>query len=129
MHASSRSVTSNQFAPHDDLARRVTRALNHPLRKPVAEHTRRAFAEARRWVADQSRPLVLDAGCGVGLSTRQLAGIHAEHAVIGIDRTGHTWEQVVTDYTFLNSSAMRKWWYSNTPPAGKPFPNYPGAEA
>ena len=51
------------------------------------------------------------------------------YSVIGIDKSGHTWEQVVTDYTYLNSSAMRKWWYSNTPPAGKPFPNYPGAGA
>lgn len=87
MHVSSRPITSNQSAPHDDLARRVTRALSYPLRKPIAEHTRRAFAEAERWLASQSRPLVLDAGCGVGLSTRQLATLHADHAVIGIDRS------------------------------------------
>ncbi|WP_136066287.1 tRNA (guanine(46)-N(7))-methyltransferase TrmB [Modicisalibacter radicis] len=87
MQASSRPVISNQSGPHDDLARRVTRALSHPLRKPVAEHTRRAFAEAERWLAGRASPLVLDAGCGVGLSTRQLAIRHADHAVIGIDRS------------------------------------------
>ena len=47
-------------------------------------------------------------------------------SVIGIDKTGHTWEQVVTDYTFTNTSPMRRWWYSNIPPAGHDFPSYPG---
>ncbi|TFH85815.1 methyltransferase domain-containing protein [Billgrantia azerbaijanica] len=89
MHATSRPITSNQSGPHDDLARRVDRALAHPLRKPVAEHTRTAFAEARAWRDAHPGPLILDAGCGVGLSTRRLAERFADHAVIGVDRSAH----------------------------------------
>ncbi|MDR5868333.1 tRNA (guanine(46)-N(7))-methyltransferase TrmB [Halomonas koreensis] len=84
----SRIITSNQPGPHHDLARRVARALAHPLRKPVAEHTRAAFEEARAWRAERAgAPLILDAGCGVGRSTRRLAEAHPEAAVIGVDRS------------------------------------------
>lgn len=84
---SSRPISSRQTGPHDDLARRVQRALEHPWRKPIAEHTRIAFDAAAVWLAEQGKPLVLDAGCGVGLSTRLLALSHPGHAVLGIDRS------------------------------------------
>lgn len=88
MQASSRSIVTNQPGPHEDLSRRVARALAHPLRKPVAEHTRQAFEAARTWrAARPDMPLILDAGCGVGLSTRRLAERFANHAVIGVDRS------------------------------------------
>ncbi|WP_089659476.1 tRNA (guanine(46)-N(7))-methyltransferase TrmB [Franzmannia pantelleriensis] len=83
----SRRILSRQTGPHDDLSRRVQRALDHPWRKPIAEHTRIAFEAAKAWLDDQGRPLVLDAGCGVGLSTRHLAVQHPGHAVLGIDRS------------------------------------------
>src|SRR5690554_4814235 len=88
MHASSRSIVTNQSGPHEDLSRRVARALAHPLRKPVADHTRTAFEAASEWLeARPGMPLVLDAGCGVGLSTRRLAVCFPDHAVIGVDRS------------------------------------------
>ncbi|MFO8044679.1 MAG: SAM-dependent methyltransferase [Halomonas sp.] len=88
MHASSRSIDTNQSGTHEDLTRRVARALEHPLRKPVAEHTQAAFREAGAWLADRPEmPLILDAGCGVGLSTRRLAASFPDHAVIGVDRS------------------------------------------
>lgn len=87
MQANSRSIVTNQSGPHEDLERRVVRALGHPLRKPVAEHTRAAFTQADAWLAARRAPLIVDAGCGVGLSTRQLARRHPEHAVLGVDRS------------------------------------------
>lgn len=69
MQHTSRPVISNQPGPHHDVARRVARALAHPLRKPIADHTRRAFEQADAWRQQHSAPLILDAGCGVGLST------------------------------------------------------------
>lgn len=87
MQQSSRPVTSNQSGPHHDLARRVSRGLAHPLRKPIAAHTQRAFDAAAEWRAAQPGRLILDAGCGVGLSTRRLAEQFPDHAVIGIDRS------------------------------------------
>ncbi|MCH4563891.1 SAM-dependent methyltransferase [Halomonas sp. EGI 63088] len=88
MQAPSRAIVSNQPGPHEDLSRRVMRSLAHPLRKPVAEHTRDAFTRARCWRETRGdMPLILDAGCGVGLSTRRLAERFADHAVIGVDRS------------------------------------------
>ncbi|WP_227367439.1 tRNA (guanine(46)-N(7))-methyltransferase TrmB [Halomonas sp. M20] len=87
MHANSRTIVTNQTEVHQDLSRRVERALTHALRKPVAEHTREAFCAADEWLMLQGKPLILDAGCGVGLSTRELARQHPNHAVVGIDRS------------------------------------------
>ncbi|WP_129140400.1 tRNA (guanine(46)-N(7))-methyltransferase TrmB [Modicisalibacter coralii] len=103
MHAISRSVTSNQRGPHDALPRRVARALSHPWRKPIADHTRDAFARARDWFAAQDRPLILDAGCGVGLSSRELARRHPGHAVIGIDRSA---DRLARDHGELPDNAL-----------------------
>ncbi|KPQ20464.1 MULTISPECIES: tRNA (guanine(46)-N(7))-methyltransferase TrmB [unclassified Halomonas] len=87
MQQPSRPVISNQPGPHHDLARRVSRGLTHPLRKPIAAHTQQAFELAAEWRETQSGPLILDAGCGVGLSTRRLAEQFSDHMVIGIDRS------------------------------------------
>ncbi|MGM0825399.1 MAG: tRNA (guanine(46)-N(7))-methyltransferase TrmB [Pseudomonadota bacterium] len=87
MQQPSRPVASNQSGPHHDLARRVSRCLAHPLRKPIAAHTQQAFDAAAEWRAVQPGRLILDAGCGVGLSTRRLAEQFPDHAVIGIDRS------------------------------------------
>ncbi len=49
------------------------------------------------------------------------------YAVRGVDRHGCTWEEVVTDYTYRLSGPKRRWWYSNIPPAGHAYPDYPVA--
>ncbi|HAA44796.1 MAG: methyltransferase [Halomonas sp. 54_146] len=87
MQHNSRPVISNQPGPHQELARYVSRAQAHPLRKPIAEHTQRNFALAAEWLAGRQTPLILDSGCGVGISTRQLAEQFPGHAIIGIDRS------------------------------------------
>ncbi|RUR36975.1 tRNA (guanine(46)-N(7))-methyltransferase TrmB [Vreelandella populi] len=87
MQHNSRPIISNQPGPHHDLARRVERALAQPLRKPIADHTQQAFEQAQRWYQARQAPLILDAGCGVGLSTRHLATQFPDHLVIGVDRS------------------------------------------
>jgi hypothetical protein len=46
------------------------------------------------------------------------------YAVIGSDRHGNFWTDVVTDYTYQLPSAQRRWWYAPTPPQGQPWPEY-----
>ncbi|RKQ96912.1 tRNA G46 methylase TrmB [Kushneria sinocarnis] len=87
MHANSTPVRTAQQRPHEDLARRIERALQSPWQRPIADHTRRAFERAQQWRAGHPGPLVIDAGCGVGLSTRELARHRPDHAVIGVDRS------------------------------------------
>jgi tRNA G46 methylase TrmB len=60
--------------------------MRSPWRRPVAAHTREAFAALDERL-DRSRPLVLDTGCGTGASSRILSRRHPEARVIGIDKS------------------------------------------
>ncbi len=85
-YANSRIPTSAQQGVHEHLLRRVRRHLEAPFRKPYADYNRAAFEESLSgW--DGRAPLILDAGCGVGHSTIQLARSFPDHWVIGVDQS------------------------------------------
>ena len=82
----SRPVRSGQAGPHEDLARVVRRHLDTPFLRPVGDASRAAYERfLSAW--DGRAPLVLDAGCGVGDSTRRLAARHPEAMVVGVDQS------------------------------------------
>lgn len=89
MKAVSRPVCSAQEAPHRDLETLLRRHSELPYLKPVLDHNRQAFAAAmlvwQEWNA--AAPLILDAGCGVGWSTLQLAAQFPDHFVLGVDQS------------------------------------------
>lgn len=88
MFANSRTISSAQSDVHDHLAARVARHLGEPFRKPIGEPSQRAFdAAIASWQAHGAAPLILDAGCGVGESTLQLANRFPGHFVIGVDQS------------------------------------------
>lgn len=88
MHANSRPVTSNQAGIHDQLHALIERHANSDYLRPIATHNRQAFKSAiAAWQAAGSATLIIDSGCGVGLSTRKLAQCHADSFVIGIDQS------------------------------------------
>lgn len=73
---------------HEQLAGLVARHAAHPFRKPVTDYNRRAFEHSMAaWQAAGAAPLILDTGCGVGLSTLNLATQYPDHFVIGIDQS------------------------------------------
>lgn len=82
-----RVVDSNQSGIHPDLEWAVRRHMEHPGRRPVAEHTQEAFARAMHWWDRQQLPLILDTGCGTGMSSQKLSLQYPDHAVIGIDKS------------------------------------------
>ena len=82
-----RPVESNQEGIHPDLEALVRKHLEHPSRRPVATHTRLAFAEACAWLAGKASPLILDTGCGTGESSLWLARSHPNSLVIGVDKS------------------------------------------
>jgi tRNA G46 methylase TrmB len=87
-------IRSAQAGVHEQLATLVARHAAHPFRKPVADYNRRAFDHSMAaWRAAGEAPLILDTGCGVGLSTLNLAAQNADHFVIGIDQSADRLER------------------------------------
>jgi tRNA G46 methylase TrmB len=88
MYANSTPVTSRQTEAHAQLHTLVARHAASEFRKPVTAYNRAAFdAGIAAWQADGGKPLILDAGCGVGLSTLHLASAFPDHFVIGVDQS------------------------------------------
>ncbi len=89
----SKTVTSSQTGPHQNLLAVVRRQQQTRYGKPIAEHTQRAFDAAREWLQSEDAPLMLDAGCGTGVSTAQLAERYPDYRVVGVDRSEHRLER------------------------------------
>lgn len=88
MQANSRPVSSIQSAPHPQLAHQIARHRATAFLKPLMPYNQAAFALFRqRWAAAGEPPLILDAGCGVGLSTLHLATRFPDHFVLGVDQS------------------------------------------
>ncbi len=88
MHANSRTIASRQTGIHDQLAVRVARHAATAFRKPIAAHSQQAFdTSIAIWQERGAGPLILDAGCGVGLSTHHLATQFPDHFVLGVDQS------------------------------------------
>ncbi len=88
MYANSRFVSSAQDGVHDQLAALVAKHASTAFRKPFTPYNRAAFdASMTAWQAHGAKPLILDAGCGVGLSTLNLAAQFPDHFVIGVDQS------------------------------------------
>ncbi|SDE26420.1 tRNA (guanine(46)-N(7))-methyltransferase TrmB [Kordiimonas lacus] len=88
MKSASKKIISNQSDVHENLVSVVKKHLESEFRKPVADHTRRAFdAVCARLDDAPKRPLILDACCGAGDSSRALAAQFEDHWVVGIDKS------------------------------------------
>ncbi len=56
-------------------------------RKPIARHTQDAFDSILELIGSNPAPIVLDSGCGTGMSTELLGKLYPDHVVIGVDRS------------------------------------------
>lgn len=88
MNANSRPVHSNQSSVHDQLHALVAKHATTAFRKPFSKVNLEAFTTSiAAWKAYGDAPLILDAGCGVGLSTRKLAQAFPQSFVVGVDQS------------------------------------------
>lgn len=88
MYANSSIIHSAQSGVHDRLAATVTKHAAHLFQKPINMYNQAAFDESiAAWRNSGSLPLILDAGCGVGLSTMHLAARYPDHFAIGVDQS------------------------------------------
>ena len=85
MFANSRRVVSAQQTPHARLDEIVRRHLVSPYRRSPSEAGRAAFADIRKRIG--LHRWMLDAGCGTGASTCELARQFPDHVVVGIDKS------------------------------------------
>lgn len=87
MQGQARSITTNQTAIHENLAKVVQRHLVAPSQKPLSEHTLLAFDDFIKWLGNWNGPIILDSCCGVGESTVNIAQTHPHAKVVGIDKS------------------------------------------
>lgn len=86
MYANSKIPESAQPGVHEQLKAQVAKHASCVFRKPCLDYNKAAFeASLAGW--DGHAPLILDAGCGVGHSTIQLARAFPDHWVIGVDQS------------------------------------------
>lgn len=85
--ASSRQVHSNQQGLHSQLVAQVEKHLRCPHLKPIASRSLALFEQLDQQVRAHGGPVILDACCGVGQSSRLLAERFADALVIGIDKS------------------------------------------
>jgi len=107
MYANSPLVVSTQLAPHRRLLETVLRHRASLYQRPIAAHSLRAFAALRECLAQwPQRPLVLDSGCGTGLSTLSLAQQYEHASVIGIDQSADRLAPLVAGLRLLAPHAL-----------------------
>ena len=85
----SRTVDSNQLDIHERLDVIVNKHLMSAFRRPIAGHSRQVFDEITNAVRERDCPIILDACCGVGDSTRYFAKAFPECFVVGLDKSIH----------------------------------------
>lgn len=81
-------VSSSQSSTHPDLARIVTRHVSRLWQQPIHQATQVAWNRLKsefNFSADSA--FILDSGCGTGDSTRQLATLHPQTNVLGVDQS------------------------------------------
>ncbi len=88
MHANSHLIISRQHEVHQQLSTRLEKHSAHAFQKPITDYNRAAFQHSMAvWQQAGAKPLILDAACGVGLSSLHLAAQFPGHFVIGVDQS------------------------------------------
>lgn len=88
MYANSSPIVSRQSTIHDQLEKLVARYAATRFLKPIAPYSKAAFdSSIAAWRAAGEPSLILDAGCGTGVSTMNLASQFPGHFVIGVDQS------------------------------------------
>lgn len=85
--AHARSITTNQTSLHDDLLQTVAKHKKGGYKRPIAQHTKLAFENLLAWLGEWDGEVILDACCGVGESTINIASQYPHAKVIGVDKS------------------------------------------
>lgn len=82
-----RSIITNQAGVHEDLVKVLAKHQSNDFQRPVAEHTIVAFEQMLEWLGGWHGDVIIDACCGVGESTLNIAQQYSTSRVIGVDKS------------------------------------------
>ncbi len=80
-------VPVGQLGLHPNLESVVSRHLQAEDQSPISEHTKIGFEQLKTVLESRQQPIVLDSGCGTGSGAAELAKLHPEAWVIGVDQS------------------------------------------
>ncbi len=83
-------ITGGQEGIHKNLSQVVKKHFNNPHKKPIAQHTQKAFDDVCSKVEahlKSGQPLIFDSCCGTAMSTQIIALENPDALVLGIDRS------------------------------------------
>ena len=82
------TVVSNQPGLHPKILAYAKRYRKHCYRKPINKQTQETWQQLVHKIPSQ-RPILMDSGCGKGMSSRLLAQHYPYHTVIAVDQSIH----------------------------------------
>jgi len=85
-------ISYNQFfttqkGPALNLEQIVQKHARTHYQKPIAAHQAHVIELARAFIKQQEKPIIVDSGCGTGLSSTLLAALYPDHYVLGFDKS------------------------------------------
>jgi tRNA (guanine-N7-)-methyltransferase len=82
-----RRISTNQLGVNEDLMKVLDKHKTNRFKRPIARHTRDAFANMLEWLGLWEGEVFIDAGCGVGESTINIAAKYPHAKVVGVDKS------------------------------------------
>jgi len=82
-------VRSNQQGVHDGLEALVRKHLSTEWKRPVRKETRSIWQELQEGALAGISSIILDSGCGTGISTYKLALANPQTMILGVDKSFH----------------------------------------
>lgn len=83
------TVQTNQSGLCQKLTKVVERHKAFPFQKPTPFLQKNIFDQLNVLVKSQHQPIMLDFGCGTGMSTQRLAAAFPRHLIVGMDKSAH----------------------------------------
>lgn len=96
-----RSIDSPQEGLHPNLEKIVKKHLSSKWLKPYAKHSLVAYTEIKDECEADGRPIIFDTGCGVGISTLNLAIQNPNDLILGIDKSQDRLDKFISHKAYL----------------------------
>ncbi len=106
MTGNSRPVLSSQTGISDQLERLVKKHLAASFDKPYRQFSEPLFEQLQQVVDSVQLPIILDAGCGNGDSSSQLATHFPDNLVIGIDKSQYRLKKYLKGRPFYHDKNL-----------------------